>query len=101
MSTATVTFPVHWKRRDTDVWTEPAGSATATCDVTTHVCLEASFYTYPPCIRSNLLLFLSILQAMKRQELHTKFLSENLKGRDNSENLGKDGEILLELILGK
>jgi len=32
--------------------------------------------------------------------VHTKFLSENLKGRDNSEDLGVDGRIS-EWILGK
>jgi hypothetical protein len=41
--------------------------------------------------------------------MHTKFWSENLKGRDNSEDLGTDGKlilgmdgkIILEWILGK
>jgi hypothetical protein len=28
-------------------------------------------------------------------------LSENLKGRDNSEDLGTDGKIIVEWILGK
>jgi hypothetical protein len=31
--------------------------------------------------------------------MHTKFLSENLKGRDHSEDLGVDGKIILEWIL--
>jgi hypothetical protein len=33
--------------------------------------------------------------------MHTKFWSENVKGRDESEELGVDGELILELILGK
>jgi len=33
--------------------------------------------------------------------MHSKFWSENLKGRDHSEDLGVDGRILLECILGK
>jgi hypothetical protein len=32
---------------------------------------------------------------------NTKLLFENLKGRDNLEDLGIDGRILLEWILGK
>jgi hypothetical protein len=32
--------------------------------------------------------------------MHTKFLSENLKGKDDSQDLGVDGEIILEWILG-
>jgi hypothetical protein len=28
--------------------------------------------------------------------MHTTFLSENLKGRDHSEDLGVDGKIILE-----
>jgi len=32
---------------------------------------------------------------------HTKVWSENLKGRDNSEDLGVDGKIILEQILWK
>jgi hypothetical protein len=35
-----------------------------------------------------------------RDEMHIKFQSENLKGRDHSEDLGVDGKIL-ELILRK
>jgi hypothetical protein len=31
--------------------------------------------------------------------MHTKFWSENLKGRDRSEDLGADGRIILEWIL--
>jgi len=31
----------------------------------------------------------------------TKFWLENLKGRDHSEDLGTDGKMLLEWILGK
>jgi hypothetical protein len=31
----------------------------------------------------------------------TKFLSENSKGRDLVEDLGEDGKIILEWILGK
>jgi hypothetical protein len=34
-------------------------------------------------------------------EMHTKFSSESLKGRDHSEDLDVDGEIILEWILGK
>jgi hypothetical protein len=33
--------------------------------------------------------------------MHAKFWSENLKGRDYSEDLGVDGKIILEWILGK
>jgi hypothetical protein len=33
--------------------------------------------------------------------MHTKFYSENLKGRDHSEDLGIDGMIVLEWILGE
>jgi hypothetical protein len=33
--------------------------------------------------------------------MHKKFLSENLKERDYSENLGVDGKIILEWILEK
>jgi len=36
-----------------------------------------------------------------REEMHTKFWSENLKGRDLSENLGLDWKIILEWILDK
>jgi len=32
--------------------------------------------------------------------MHKKFLSENLKGRDHSEDLGIDEKIILEWILG-
>jgi hypothetical protein len=32
--------------------------------------------------------------------MHTKFWSENLKGRDYLEDLGIDGKIILEWILG-
>jgi hypothetical protein len=33
--------------------------------------------------------------------MRAKFWSENLKGRDNAEDLGVDGIIILEWILGK
>jgi hypothetical protein len=33
--------------------------------------------------------------------MHAKFRSENLKGGDHSENLGVDGKIISECILGK
>jgi len=33
--------------------------------------------------------------------MHTKFLSENLKGRDHSEDLGVDRRIILDWILQK
>jgi hypothetical protein len=33
--------------------------------------------------------------------MHTKFLSEDLKGRDCVEDLGIDESIILEWILGK
>jgi hypothetical protein len=33
--------------------------------------------------------------------MHTVFLLENLKGRDNLEDLGVDEKIILEWILGK
>jgi len=34
------------------------------------------------------------------RELDTKFLLENLKERDHTEDLGVDGKIILEWILG-
>jgi len=33
--------------------------------------------------------------------MYKKFWSENLKGRDHAEDLGVDGRIILEWILGK
>jgi hypothetical protein len=33
--------------------------------------------------------------------MHTKFWSKNLKGRDNFEDIGVDGVIILEWILEK
>jgi hypothetical protein len=33
--------------------------------------------------------------------MHAKFWSENLKGRDHSEDLGVNGKIIVEWILGK
>jgi len=33
--------------------------------------------------------------------MSTKFWSETLKGKDHSENLGADGRIILQCILGK
>jgi len=33
--------------------------------------------------------------------MHTQFWSKNLEGRDHSEDLGIDGKITLEWILGK
>jgi hypothetical protein len=33
--------------------------------------------------------------------MHTKFLLENLKGTDHSEDLGINGRIISECILGK
>jgi len=36
-----------------------------------------------------------------RDEMHTKFWSVNLKGRDHSEDLWVDGRIILEQILRK
>jgi hypothetical protein len=38
---------------------------------------------------------------MKKMRMHTKFLSESLKGRDHAEDLEVDGKILLQCILGK
>jgi hypothetical protein len=38
---------------------------------------------------------------MGRCEIHKKFQSENLKGRDYLEDVGVDGKIILECILGK
>jgi hypothetical protein len=35
------------------------------------------------------------------KNVYTKFLSENLKGRDHVENLVIHGKIILERILGK
>jgi hypothetical protein len=33
--------------------------------------------------------------------MHTNFWSENLKGRDDLEDLGVDGRVTVEWILGK
>jgi hypothetical protein len=33
--------------------------------------------------------------------MHTKFYSENMKERDNLEDQGVDGKLMLESILGK
>jgi len=33
--------------------------------------------------------------------MYTVFWLENLKGEDNSENLGVDGSIILEWVLGR
>jgi len=33
--------------------------------------------------------------------MHTKFWSEDLKGRDHSEDLGVDGKLILVRILGE
>jgi hypothetical protein len=33
--------------------------------------------------------------------MHTRYRLENLKGRHHSEDLGVDGKIILEWILGK
>jgi len=33
--------------------------------------------------------------------MHTTFWLENLKGRDHLEDLGEEGKIILEWILGK
>jgi hypothetical protein len=38
---------------------------------------------------------------MLSMKMHIKFLSESLKRRDRSENVGVDGKIILEWILGK
>jgi hypothetical protein len=38
---------------------------------------------------------------MGEMKMNSKFWSENLKGRDHSEDLGMDGKIILEWILGK
>jgi hypothetical protein len=38
---------------------------------------------------------------MERWEMHTIFWLEILKGRDRSEDLGIDGRIIFEWILGK
>jgi len=35
----------------------------------------------------------------ERWEVHTKFWSENLKGRNHSQDLGTDGKIILETDL--
>jgi hypothetical protein len=34
-------------------------------------------------------------------KMHKKFCSEHLKGRENSEDLGGDGKIILEWILSR
>jgi hypothetical protein len=38
---------------------------------------------------------------LERQEMHTTFLSENLKGGDHSEDISVDEKTILEWILGK
>jgi hypothetical protein len=42
-----------------------------------------------------------IEHAWKRREMHTKFWSENLKGRDYSDDLGVEGKVILKWIFGK
>jgi hypothetical protein len=37
----------------------------------------------------------------KDEKMHTKVLSENLKGRDQSEDPGVDGNMILKWIIGK
>jgi hypothetical protein len=37
----------------------------------------------------------------ERQEMYTKFWLGNLKGRNHLEDIGVDGKIILELMLGK
>jgi hypothetical protein len=37
----------------------------------------------------------------EKHDMHTKFWLENLKGRDDSDDLAVDGRIILEMILGK
>jgi hypothetical protein len=39
--------------------------------------------------------------SMRGREMHTKFWSSNLKGRDHSEDEGIDGRIILEWFLKK
>jgi hypothetical protein len=39
------------------------------------------------------------IHAWETSQKHTKFWSENLKGRDNLESLGVDGRIVLKWIL--
>jgi hypothetical protein len=39
--------------------------------------------------------------AWKRWEINTKFCSENMKTRDELEDLGIDGRVIVEWILGK
>jgi hypothetical protein len=34
------------------------------------------------------------------EKVHTEFWLENLMGRNHTEDLGEDGEIILEIILG-
>jgi hypothetical protein len=34
-----------------------------------------------------------------RREMHTKFRSENVNGRDHTEDLGVDGKVIIEWIL--
>jgi hypothetical protein len=41
------------------------------------------------------------LAPMGEMKIHTKFWSENLKGRDHSEDLGVDGRIMMKCMLGK
>jgi hypothetical protein len=40
-------------------------------------------------------------QAWKRWEMHTKFWSGNLKGRDHAEDSGINRRIILKWIVGK
>jgi len=37
---------------------------------------------------------------MGRSEMYTRYWSENLKGRDHSQDLGVDGRIILGRMLG-
>jgi hypothetical protein len=45
--------------------------------------------------------YVLLKHAWDRSEMHTNLLSENLTGRDHLEDLGVDGTIILEWILGK
>jgi hypothetical protein len=38
---------------------------------------------------------------MREIKMHTNFLPENLKEKEHSEDLGVDGKVILQWILGK
>jgi hypothetical protein len=52
-------------------------------------------------IKSRRMRWVRYAARMEAIKMHTEFWSENLKGRDQSEDLDVDGRITLQWILGK